>query len=246
MYKPTLRRYTKGMSLNAPQTPAPEPHYRGHRDRLRQRFLSGGAEALPDYELLELLLFMAIPQKDIKPLAKDLVARFGSLSGVLNASVTDLITVKGISENSAATLKIVQAAAHRLLKQDMMKRPILNSWARLMEYCAATMAHEQREHFRVLFLNKKNELVADEIQHSGTVDHTQAYPREIMKRALELGATALVLCHNHPSGDPTPSRADIEMTQAIVAAGQPFSIIIHDHLVVSRNGTASFKTMGLM
>jgi DNA repair protein RadC len=234
------------MNQTAPQTPPPEPHYRGHRDRLRQRFLSGGADALPDYELLELLLFMAIPQKDIKPLAKDLVARFGSLSGVLNASVTDLITVKGISENSAATLKIVQAAAHRLLKQDLMKRPILNSWARLMEYCAATMAHEGREHFRVLFLNKKNELVADEIQHSGTVDHTQAYPREIMKRALELGATALVLCHNHPSGDPTPSRADIEMTQAIIAAGQPFNIIIHDHLVVSRNGTASFKTMGLM
>lgn len=223
-----------------------EPHYHGHRDRLRQRFLQGGPDALPDYEMLELVLFMAIPYKDVKPLAKDLLAQFGSLAGVLNASVEALQSVKGVGETTAISLKTVQAAAFRMLKQEMMQGPVLNSWSRLVDYCAATMAHEKREHFRVLFLNKKNELIADEIQGSGTVDHTPAYPREIMKRALELSATALILVHNHPSGDPKPSRADVDMTLAIKAAGEPFNIVIHDHLIVSKGGTSSFKTMGLL
>lgn len=224
----------------------PEPHYHGHRDRLRQRFIDGGPDALPDYELLELILFLVIPMKDVKPLAKDLVAKFGNLAGVLNASHADLCTIKGLSENSATGLKSIQAAAHRLLKQDIMDRPVLSSWARLMDYCQATMAHETIEHFRVLFLNKKNELIADEIQQTGTVDHTPVYPREIMKRALELDATAIILCHNHPSGDSTPSRDDIEMTRQIIAAAAPFNIIIHDHIIVAKKGITSFKTKGLI
>lgn len=222
------------------------PHYHGHRDRLRQRFLQGGPDALPDYEMLELVLFMAIPLKDVKPIAKALLARFGNLAGVLNASYEDLQTVEGVKEKTAAALKIMQATAFRMMKQEIMMQPVLNSWSRLVDYCAATMAHEKIEHFRVLFLNKKNELIADEIQQSGTVDHTPAYPREIMKRALELGATALILVHNHPSGDPKPSNADIDMTYAIKAAGEPFNIILHDHLIVARSGTTSFKTMGLI
>ena len=225
---------------------ADEPHYHGHRDRLRDRFLVGGADALPDYELLELTLFMAIPRRDVKPLAKELIAQFGNLAGVLNASVTELETIDGLSGNTVTALKVIQASAFRMLKQDVIKKPILNSWARLMDYCAATMAHEKKEHFRILFLNKKNELIADEIQQSGTVDHTPVYPREIMKRALELSATAIILCHNHPSGDPSPSRMDIEMTQAIIAAGEPFDIKIHDHIIVSKNGTASFRNRGLL
>lgn len=222
------------------------PHYHGHRDRLRHRFLDGGPEAMQDYELLEILLFTAIPRKDVKPLAKELITKFGNIAGVINASVEDLTKIKGISENTAITIKLVQASAHRLMKQEIMQRPILNSWQRLLDYCAATMAHEQNESFRVLFLNKKNELIADEIQQKGTVDHTPAYPREIMKRALELGSTALILCHNHPSGDPSPSQADIDMTRQIKAAGAPFSIVIHDHVIVARNGTSSMKTMGLI
>lgn len=222
------------------------PHYFGHRDRLRERFLQGGAEALPDYELLELILFMAIPRRDVKPLAKALLARFGNMAGVVNAPVAELEKFDGLSGNSITAVKAIQAAAFRMMKQEIMHKPVLNSWQRLIDYCAATMAHEQKEHFRILFLNKKNELIADEVQQTGTVDHTPAYPREIMKRALELGATALILVHNHPSGDATPSQADVDMTHAIMAAGEPFSIVIHDHLVVSRNGTRSFKTMGLL
>lgn len=223
-----------------------KPHYAGHRERLRQRFIQGGADSLPDYELLELILFMAIPRRDVKPVAKELISRFDSLAGVLNASITDLQKISGISETTAITLKSVQASAFRMMKQEIMQKPVLSSWSRLLDYCQATMAHEKREQFRILFLNKKNELIADEIQQTGTVDHTPAYPREIMKRALELGATALILCHNHPSGDHTPSDADIDMTHAIRAAAEPFNIVIHDHIIVSRNGVGSFKTMGLM
>ena len=222
------------------------PHYHGHRDRLRERFLESGPDALADYEMLELILFMAIPRRDVKPLAKDLLARFGGFAGVLNAEIPELQRMDDLSENTIVALKAVQAAAHRLMKQEIIKKPILNSWSRLLDYCHATMAHEKREHFRVLFLNKKNELIADEVEQTGTVDHTPAYPREIMKRALELSATALILVHNHPSGDPTPSDADVDMTLAIKAAAEPFGIVIHDHLVVSKNGIGSFKTMGLI
>ncbi len=222
-----------------------QPHHTGHRDRLRERFLNA-PDSLPDYELLELLLFMAIPRKDVKPIAKILVDRFKNINGVLNASLKDLQGVSGISENAAIALKTIQAAGLRLLKQDMMERPVLNNWQRLIDYCEAAMANERNEHFRLIFLNKKNEVIADEVQQTGTIDHTPAYPREIMKRALELGATAIILVHNHPSGDPSPSQADIQMTKAIQAAAKPFDIVIHDHLIVSRNGTTSFKNMGLI
>lgn len=225
---------------------AEKPHYSGHRDRLRERFLKGGVNALQDYELLELILFMAIPRKDVKPLAKELLAKFGGFTGVMNAETSALLQVKGLSETSVAALKAVTASAYYLMREEIMKGPILNSWDKLMDYCQATMAHEKKENFRLLFMNKKNELIADEIQQTGTVDHTPAYPREIMKRALELGATALILVHNHPSGDPSPSRADVEMTNAIIEAGKPFSIVIHDHIIVSRNGYNSFKSMGLI
>lgn len=222
-----------------------EPHYAGHRDRLRERFLKS-PDALPDYELLELILFMAIPRCDVKPVAKDMLARFGTLAGVLNAPVENLTQIKGISETTAITIKTVQSAALRMLKQDVMGRTVLNSWQRLLDYLQASMGQETKEHFRLLFLNKKNELIADEIQQSGTVDHTPVYPREVMKRALELSATALILVHNHPSGDPTPSQADVDMTNDIIAAARPFEIAIHDHLIVSRNGVSSFKGLGLI
>ncbi|MGB4106414.1 MAG: DNA repair protein RadC [Alphaproteobacteria bacterium] len=221
------------------------PHFHGHRDRLRQRFRDAPA-SLADYELLELVLFLAIPQRDVKPLAKSLIARFGNLPGVMNAPADELTKIDGIKENTALALKSITALSHRALKAELMKKPVLNSWDRLMDYCTATMAHETREHFRILFLNKKNEIIADEIQGSGTVDHTPAYPREIMKRALELGATALILVHNHPSGDPKPSAADIEMTRQILRAAEPFNIIIHDHVIVSKNGYSSFKSLGLI
>jgi DNA repair protein RadC len=222
-----------------------KPHYHGHRDRLRQRFVDNGADALADYEILEVLLFMAIPRRDVKPLAKELIGKFYNLAGVLNASFRELEDA-GLSNNAAIALKSVQSAAHRMLKQEIMQKPVLSSWQRLLDYCQATMGHEKREQFRILFLNKKNELMADEIQQKGTVDHTPAYPREIIKRALEIEATALILVHNHPSGDHTPSEADIDMTYAIRGAAEPFNIVLHDHIVVSKNGTSSFKNMRLI
>lgn len=222
-----------------------QPHYHGHRDRLRERFAKS-PDGLADYELLELVLFLAIPQKDVKPLAKDLIAHFGSLSEILNAPVDELTKIDGIKEKTAIALKSIAALSHRAMKNEFTKKPILNSWTRLMDYCHATMAHEKKEHFRILFMNKKNELIADEIQGSGTVDHTPAYPREIMKRALELGATAMILMHNHPSGDPKPSQADVDMTRQIILAAQPFNITVHDHIIISRNGYTSLKNQGLM
>ncbi len=235
----------KQYAMEPLKKPAEQPHHTGHRDRLRERFLAA-PDALPDYEFLELLLFMAIPRRDVKPIAKILTSRFGNLAGVLNASRADLEGVDGISENTAIALKIVQAAGLRMLKQDIMARPVLSSWQRLLDYLHASMAHERKEHFRLLFLNKKNELIADEIQQSGTVDHTPAYPREIMKRALELGATAIILVHNHPSGDSKPSKADLAMTEQICAAAEPLGIIVHDHLIIACGGITSFKSLGLI
>lgn len=222
-----------------------KPHYSGHRDRLRERFLNA-PDSLPDYELLELLLFMAIPRKDVKPIAKALIDKFKDMNGVLNASLNDLQRIDGISHNSAVAIRAIRAAGLRLLQQNVMGRPVLTSWQRLVEYCQAAMANENKEQFRLIFLNKKNEVMADEVQQEGTVDFTPAYPREIMKRALEIGATAMILVHNHPSGDPTPSDADVQLTKQIIAAAKPFDIVIHDHLIVSRNGVNSFKTLGLM
>ncbi len=208
--------------------------------------MDGGPDGLQDYELLELVLFMAIPRRDVKPLAKALLAQFGSLPELMAAPVSQLTKINGVSDNTAIAIKAISATAQRMMKREIMEKPVLNSWSRLMDYCYATMAHETREHFRIIFLNKKNEMIGDEIQGSGTVDHTPAYPREIMKRALEIGATAMILIHNHPSGDPRPSQADQDMTQAIIAAAKPFNIVIHDHIVISRNGYTSFKNEGLL
>lgn len=222
------------------------PHYSGHRDRLRQRFLKSGAEGCQDYELLEIVLFAAIPRRDVKPIAKQLIKEFGSLSAVLCASVGDLQKIKGLSENTAVLLKTVQALSIRMLRGEIEKKPILSSWQKLIDYCYVTMAHEKREHFRVLFLNRKNQLMADEVQQIGTVDHTPVYPREIVKRALELGATAMILVHNHPSGDPTPSDSDIAMTEEVIKAAAALDILVHDHLIISQNGHISFKALGIL
>lgn len=222
-----------------------KPHYAGHRDRLRDRFAQTPG-ALADYELLELVLFNIIPRADTKPLSKALIARFGGLSEAMNAPLEELIKIDGIKEKTALSLKAITALSNRAAKAELIGKPVLNSWTRLMDYCMATMAHETREHFRILFLNKKNELIADEIQGSGTVDHTPAYPREIMKRSLELGATAIILMHNHPSGDPKPSEADVELTRHIIRAAEPFNITIHDHIIISKNGYSSFKNLGLI
>jgi DNA repair protein RadC len=225
---------------------APEPHYLGHRDRLRERFLSGGPDALPDYELMELVLFAAIPRRDVKPLAKQLLAKFGSFADVIAAPRARLLEIDGIGEGVVTQLKVVEVAALRLAKTRLIGQPALSSWAALLDYCAAAMARGMREEFRVLFLDRKNILIADEVQSAGTIDHTPVYPREIVKRALDLGASAMILVHNHPSGDPTPSRADIEMTREIQAAAKPLRIGVHDHLIVGRSGHASFKSLGLL
>ena len=222
------------------------PHYHGHRQRLRQRFAAGGADALPDYELLELLLFMAIPQRDIKPLAKMLIDHFGSFADVIAAPAERLMEVDGVKEGTVAALKIVEAAALRLAKAKFIGKPALSSWEALLDYCAAAMSRTQTEEFRILFLDRKNVLLAEEVHQRGTVDHTPVYPREVVKRALELGASALILVHNHPSGDPTPSRADIAMTREIQAAAKTLKIELHDHLVIGRGSHASFKALGLL
>jgi DNA repair protein RadC len=225
---------------------AEEPHYLGHRDRLRERFILSGADSLPDYELMELVLFAAIPRRDVKPLAKALIAKFGSFADVIAAPRERLLEADGIGENVVTQLKVIEAAALRLSKTRLLGRPALSSWAALLDYCAAAMARSPREEFRVLFLDRKNILIADEMQSAGTIDHTPVYPREIVKRALDLGASAMILVHNHPSGDPTPSRADIEMTRDIAAAARPLGIGVHDHLVIGRKGHASFKALGLL
>jgi DNA repair protein RadC len=225
--------------------PEPPPHYLGHRQRLRERFLTAGHEALADYELLELLLFTALPRADVKPLAKDLIRRFGSFAGVVNAEPVDLMAVPGVKETTAVAIKIVQAALQRVLRAEVTGRPVLSSWAKLLDYCQAAMAHSRIEEFRLLFLDRRNCLIADEVQQSGTVDHTPVYPREVVKRALDLGASAIIMVHNHPSGDPTPSKADIEMTRAVALAAATLGLEVHDHLIIGRNGHASLKSLGL-
>jgi len=222
------------------------PHHTGHRDRLRARFLKSGPGSCEDYELLELVLFAAIPRRDVKPLAKKLLARFGGIAGVLSATAEELAEIEGLSDNSAVLLKTIHALTQRMLIGDIQKKPVLSSWQKLIDYCHVAMAHEKREHFRVLFLNRKNQLIADEVQQTGTVDHAPVYPREIVRRALELGATALILVHNHPSGDPTPSDSDLAMTQEIIRAAKALDILVHDHLIIAKSGHASFKSLGLL
>lgn len=226
--------------------PAKEEHYHGHRERLRSRFREHGDTALADYEILELLLFRLIPRRDTKPIAKALIERFGSLSGVFGAPAALLQEVKGVGEAVASDLKLISAISHRTLKSELRGKQVLSSWSSVIQYCHAAMAHETREQFRILFLDKRNALIADEVQGRGTVDHTPVYPREVVKRALELSATALILVHNHPSGDPTPSRADIDMTKMIIEAAKPLGIAIHDHIIIGKDGQASLKGLRLI
>ena len=238
----------------AADTP-PKPHHSGHRERLRERARAAGLSTLPDYELLELFLFRSQPQGDVKPIAKALLARFGSLAAVLAASVEDLMTVraedskgrsKGVGAETALDLAALHEVARRVAKEEPSKRPVISSWTALLSYVRVSLQHEPREQFRVLYLDKKNQLILDEVQNRGTVDHAPVYPREVVRRALELSASSMIIVHNHPSGDPTPSRADIEMTKQVVLAAKSLSVEVHDHLIVGRDGVASFKQLGLM
>ncbi|HLF21370.1 MAG TPA: DNA repair protein RadC [Aestuariivirga sp.] len=223
-----------------------KPHYFGHRDRLKDRFNEAGADALPDYELLEMVLYRAIRRGDTKPLAKALIARFGSFAEVISAPPERLKEIKGAGDAVVTELKLIHAASLRLMKGEIIKRPVLSSWNAILDYCRAGMAFAEIEQFRILFLDKKNQLIADEIQQRGTVDHTPVYPREVVKRALELSASAIVLVHNHPSGDPTPSMADVDMTKKIMDAGTRLGVAVHDHVIVGRNGHVSFRSLGLI
>ncbi|MGR3616893.1 MAG: RadC family protein [Paracoccaceae bacterium] len=223
------------------------PSYiRDHRARLRARFMAGGAAALPDYELLELLLFRSIPRKDVKPVARALLDRFGDLNRVLAASVGQLKMVNGIGEAVITDLKLIEATAHRMARAKIMQRHVISSWDAVLDYCHTTMAHRETEQFRVLYLDPKNTLIADEEQARGTVDHVPVYPREVAKRALELNASALILVHNHPSGDPTPSQADIDMTEQINRACSALGLSLHDHLIIGKSTELSFRSEGLL
>lgn len=222
------------------------PHWLGHRERLRQRFRDGGPEAVADYELLELLLFRALPRRDVKPIAKELLRKFGSFAEVIAAPEARLCEVSGVGASAVIEFKIVLAAANRLAKGRVKTRTVLQSWTAVLDYCRSTMAFGAVEQFRVLFLDKKNGLIADEVQQTGTVDHTPVYPREVVKRALELSASALILVHNHPSGDPTPSQADVTMTRQIIDIAKPLGIEIHDHIIVGKAGHISFRAARLL
>lgn len=224
-----------------------KPHYLGHRQRLRDRFITGGADGLPDYELLELLLFAAKPRGDVKPLAKDLLKKFGKFADVITADPDELKMVDGVGDAVVVALKTAQATALRMSQQHILDKPVFSSWSRIIEYCQLAMGFENVEQFRLLFLDHKNRLIADEVQQRGTVNHTPVYPREILKRALALSASAIILVHNHPGGDATPSRQDIQLTQEIVAAAQSVGIAVHDHIIVAKGGeVASFKQLGLL
>ena len=225
---------------------AEAPHYHGHRERLRARFRDAGSDALADYELLELVLYRAIPRRDVKPLAKSLIAKFGSFGEAVAAPRPRLAEVDGLGDAAITELKVIEAAAHRLARGEVKRRTVLSSWSAVLDYCRAAMAFADKEQFRILFLDKRNQLIADEVQQVGTVDHTPVYPREVVKRALELSATAVVLVHNHPSGDPTPSRADIDMTRQIVEVAKPLGIAVHDHIIVGKDGHASLKGLRLI
>ncbi|MBO9443168.1 DNA repair protein RadC [Phaeobacter italicus] len=224
-----------------------QPSYiRDHRARLRQRFMDGGATAVPDYELLELILFRSIPRRDVKPIARMLLDRFGDFNRVITAPPERLAQVPGIGEAVITDLKVLEAAAHRMARAKVMQRHVLSSWDALLDYCHTVMAHRETEQFRVLFLDRKNCLIADEEQAKGTVDHVPVYPREIAKRALELNASALILVHNHPSGDPSPSASDIAMTDRILQALDALGITLHDHLIIGKSSELSFRSSGYL
>jgi len=226
--------------------PVETPHYHGHRERLRERFYSAGPDALSDYELLEMALFPVLPRRDTKPIAKTLLNRFGSFAEVVHAPEARLREIKGIKDASIHQLKLIAAAATRIARAELKERRQLSSWSDVIDYCRTSMAFADKEQFRLLFLDKRNQLIADEVQQTGTVDHTPVYPREVIKRALELSATALILVHNHPSDDPSPSQADIQMTKAIIEIASPLGIAVHDHIIVGKNGHASLKGMRLI
>ncbi|MFN6956353.1 MAG: RadC family protein [Acetobacteraceae bacterium] len=232
--------------LPAPPAASSPPGHEGHRERMRQKLLAAGPDALHDYEVLEVLLFLAILRRDTKAIAKELIARFGSFAGVIAAPPEELRNVPHVGDSAVSAIKIVQAAALRLLREEAQERPVLNNWQRLADYLTATLARERIEQFRVLFLDSKNRLIADERQARGTVNHTPVYPREVAKRCLDLGATAVILVHNHPSGDPTPSRADIEMTAEVKAACATLGVVVHDHLIVGNGRHLSFRREGLL
>ncbi|HET7888411.1 MAG TPA: DNA repair protein RadC [Bradyrhizobium sp.] len=230
----------------ANEKPDDKPHYHGHRERLRARFHDAGPDALSDYELLEMALFAALPRRDTKPLAKTLLRKFGSFAEVVHAPEHLLREIDGVGDASITQLKLLAAAASRIVKGGIKSSVALSSWNEVLDYCRTAMAFADKEQFRILFLDKRNQLIADEVQQTGTVDHTPVYPREVIKRALELSATALVLVHNHPSGDPSPSQADIQMTKAIIAIANPLGISVHDHIIVGKGGHASLKGMRLI
>lgn len=223
-----------------------KPHYIGHRDRLRKRFRAGGKSALGDYELLELVLFRAIPRRDVKQLAKKLIKTFGSFAEAISAPPARLREIDGVGVSVVTEFKIIQEAAIRLARERVLNRPVLSSWKAVVDYCKASMAYSSKEQFRILFLDRKNALITDELQQEGTIDHTPVYPREVVKRALELSAASIIMVHNHPSGDPTPSRADVEMTKQIIDATRTLKISVHDHLIIGKGGHASLKSLGLI
>ncbi|MCF2871431.1 DNA repair protein RadC [Octadecabacter sp. G9-8] len=230
-----------------PQKSGKVPSYLSdHRKRLRHRFLTGGAKAMPDYEILELTLFRVIPRQDVKPLARRLIDTFGDLNGVLSAPIARLERVDGVGTAVALELKVMETVTHRMARAKIMQRHVISSWDAVLDYCHTVMAHRDTEQFRVLFLDRKNVLIADEEQGAGTVDHVPVYPREVVKRALELNASAMILVHNHPSGDPTPSDEDIAMTNQIANAAKALSISLHDHLIIGRSRELSFKSQGLI
>ncbi|WP_299771191.1 DNA repair protein RadC [uncultured Tateyamaria sp.] len=222
------------------------PHYWGHRERLRTRFLKGGHDAMPEYELLELVLFNAIPRIDVKPLAKRLLATFGDLNGVIAASEHRILQVDGTTDRVFYHLRLVEAFAHRMGQAKVLQRDVVSSWDDLVTYCRTVMAHRETEQFRILYLDRKNVLIADEAQGAGTVDHVPVYPREVAKRSLELNASAIVLVHNHPSGDPTPSTADIDMTTQVQFACEAIGVTVHDHIIIGKDRETSLKSLDLL
>lgn len=229
-----------------PEAAQAKPHYTGHRKRLRERFLSAGAEALADYELLEMILFPAKPMGDVKPMAKALLAARGSFAQVLQAEPHDLLKIDGVNEAAVVAIKVAKAAAERLLREEVRERPVINSWEKLLDFCRVQLGHKKEEEFHVLFLNNKLQLLCAERQQKGTVNHTPVYPREVVKRALELGASSLILVHNHPSGDVRPSKADHEVTQQIVQAARALGMDVHDHVIIGAKKHFSFRQEGVL